>query len=86
MVMSVIINNLPASAILPTVDDCLRIRNNYIILAARVIAQNLSHFLFLQKCVVQYISHKFSKETAKKSVIVSHVIYKVYNYLTHWLV
>jgi hypothetical protein len=55
----------------PTVGKCIRIRTNYIILAARVIVGNLSHFAFLQKCVMQHIPHTFSKKTAEKSVIVS---------------
>ena len=69
------IKALAASAVLPTVDDCVRIRNNYVILAARVIVTNLSQFAFLQSCVMQHIPHKFSSETAKKSVIVSIILF-----------
>ena len=65
------IKTLAASAVFPTVGNCIRIRTNYIILAARVIVGNLSHFSFLQKCVAQHIPHKFCKKTAEKSVIVS---------------
>ena len=65
------IKTLAASAMFPTVGECIRIRTNYIILAARVIVSNLFHFVFLQKCVTQYIPHTFSKKTVEKSVTVS---------------
>ena len=68
------VNSLAISSVLPTVDDCVRIRNDYIILAARVIVENISHFSFLQKCVVKHIPHKFSKETARKYMIVSEIV------------
>ena len=69
------INTLAPSAVLPTVDDCICMRTNYITLASRVIVENLSHFAFLQKCVVQHIPHQFAKESGKKSVIVSRNIH-----------
>ena len=65
------VKTLAASAVFPTVGDCISIRTNYIVLAERVIVSNLSHFAFLQKCVTQHIPHKFSKKTAEKFVIVS---------------
>lgn len=68
------IRTLPASAVLPTVGDCVGVRKNYIILAARVIVNNLPHFTFLQPCVVQHIPHQFSKEMAVKSDIVSKCV------------
>ena len=77
------VNTLATSSVLPTVDDCVRIRNDYIILAARVIVENISHFSFLQKCVVKHIPHKFSKETARKSVIVSKIVSQTSIFLIH---
>jgi hypothetical protein len=64
------ISSLPASAVLPTVGDCIDIRENYIVLAARIIVNSLPHFAFLKNCIVEHIPHQFSKETEKKSVIV----------------
>ena len=65
------INSLDVSDVFPTVADCVSIHNNYVVLAARVIVENLPHFTFLHKCVIQHIPHKFSDETSKKSLIVS---------------
>ena len=80
------VNSLAILSVLPTVDDCVRIRNDYIILAARVIVENISHFSFLQKCVVKHIPHKFSKETARKSVIVSEIVSQTSIFLIHVVV
>ena len=65
------ISSLPASAVLSTIGDCVDIRENYIVLAARTIVDSLPHFAFLKNCIAEHIPHQFSKETVKKSVIVS---------------
>lgn len=65
------VSKLTASSVLPTIADCVEMRNIYIILAARIIVENLSHFGFLEECVVHHIPHKFSADTTTKSEIVS---------------
>ena len=45
--------SLPVTTFIPSVDDCVSLRANYIVLAARVIVDKLPHFSNLQQCVVQ---------------------------------
>ena len=65
---------------MPTIDDCVRICNDYIILAAKVIVENISDFNFLHNYVVKHIAHK---ETARKSVIVSEIVSQTSIFLIH---
>ena len=56
---------LPLSTWLPSVDDCLKLREEFATLVERVLVQNLSEFSFLETCVSQHISHKYSSFMAK---------------------
>lgn len=53
--------SLPVTTFIPSVDDCVALRTNYIVLAARVIVDKLPHFSNLQQCVVQNIPHEHSE-------------------------
>ena len=70
---------LPLSTWLPSVDDCLKLREELATLVERILVQNLSEFSFLETCVSQHISHKYSSFMAKKSEFVScHQYYHYY--------
>ena len=58
---------------LPSIADCKAIRDNYIVLFARVIYKTLSAFSPFQKCVPQHNMHEFSTEMPRKTVTVSNI-------------
>ena len=64
------IQSLPVTTFVPSVDDCIALRANYIVLVARVIVDKLTHFSGLRQCVVQHIPHHYSKAMEQKSKIV----------------
>ena len=68
-----LLRNLEISAFLPSVADCQALRDNYIVLFARVICDTLTAFSPFQKCVPKHIIHKYSADMSKKSVTVSYV-------------
>ena len=70
---------LPLSTWLPSVGDCLKLREEFATLVERVLVQNLSEFSFLESLVSKHISHKYSSCMAKKSEIVSIAIQYYYN-------
>ena len=47
---------LPLSVYLPTQEDCMAIRDNYVIFASRIITEHLHAFSGLKKCVPKHIS------------------------------
>ena len=61
---------IPLSAFVPTHTDCTSIRSNYIVLAARVITEQIPYFKFLNGCVPN-ITHAHSAELVRKSETVS---------------
>ena len=63
---------IPTSAILPTANDCAKLRSNYIVLVAHTIEARLLHF----KCPTcrPNISHNHSHEMYKKSEMVHFLI------------
>ena len=64
--------SLPMSTFLPTTDDCMAIRNNYIILTSRVIVEYLPSFSAFRQCVPQHIPHRYSDVMSEKSEMVSY--------------
>ena len=65
------IRNLEISAFLPSVDDCQKLRDNYVVLFSCVICETLTAFSSFRDCVPKYITHKYSTEMSTKSVTVS---------------
>ena len=65
------LQSLPVTTFVPSVDDCIALRSNYIVLVARVIVDRLPYFSGLRQCVVQHIPHRYSKAMEQKSKIVS---------------
>lgn len=55
---------------LHAVTDCAAIRDNFVVLAARVIVKNLTCFSVLQTCVPVHIQHDYSAAMKEKSVVV----------------
>lgn len=50
----------------------MKVRENYIVLTGRVLADHLAFLEPLKKCVPRHVLHKYSSEMSKKSEIVSH--------------
>lgn len=66
-----VLRDLPLSIFLPTTDDCTKIRDNYIVLLARIIVKYISHLSHLKKCVPAHILHRYSASAAVKSTTVN---------------
>lgn len=68
--------SLPLTTFLPSLGDCKALRNNYVILASRVLVQHLRFLAPLRGCVPQHIKHAYSKEMMQKSDIVGYLFCK----------
>ena len=66
-----LLRSLNPGDFLPSLDDCEKLRDNYAVLMARVICENLKAFASFKACVPKHIMHKYSTAMAKKSVTVS---------------
>lgn len=62
---------VPVSAFLPSIADCTAVRDNFVILAARILVDNLACFSSLSNCVPRHIQHKFSPFMKERTVSVS---------------
>jgi hypothetical protein len=71
------IEALPLTTFLPSLNDCKKLRDNYIILASRVLVTHLRFLTPLKGCVPQHIDHVHLKELTKKSDVVSCMVYAV---------
>ena len=65
------IESLPLTTFLPSLNDCKKLRDNYIVLASRVLVTHLPFLAPLKGCVPQHIEHVHLKELTKKSDVVS---------------
>ena len=69
-------NDLVPSVYFPDAADCTELRNNYAILMARVLVEEVDYFKqTFGKYVVKHISHQYSSQMRKKSLIVSFMVY-----------
>ncbi len=66
------VESLPFTTFLPSLNDCKKLRDNYIILASRVLVRHLAFLAPLKGCVPQHIEHAHLKELTNKSDIVSY--------------
>ena len=66
-----LVKDLELHTFLPTIEDCIRLNDEFITLTARVLTERMTAWKCLQDCVDTHIPHKFSKEMAMKSEIVS---------------
>ena len=66
-----LLRSLNPGDFLPSLDDCEKLRDNYAVLMARVICENLKAFASFKACVPKHIMHKYSTAMAKKSVTVN---------------
>ena len=62
---------LPMSVFLPTQEECMVVRNNYVILVSRIIVEHLPSFSMCKKCVPNHIPHKYTHAMSEKSLMVS---------------
>ncbi len=68
------VESLSLTCFLPSLDDCKRLRDNYIVLASRVLVEHLRFLAPLKGCVPEHIQHKYSKEMMQKSEIVRSMV------------
>ena len=68
------IESAPKSTFLPTMADCKDIRDNYIVLIARVLTECLTFLHPLKQCVPSHILHEYSSLMSQKSDIVSAIV------------
>jgi hypothetical protein len=64
------IENLPLSTFLLSPEDCSTLRDNYVILIARMLVQHLTFLQPFRKCVPQHIQHEYSEIMKQKSTVV----------------
>lgn len=65
------VSTLSLSTYLPDTTDCAKLRENYAILLARVVVEEMPYFRVFRDCVVKHIKHLYSSEMKAKSVLVS---------------
>ena len=68
------IKDLPVSTFLLSPEDCSVLRNNYVVLTARILVQHLPFLEKFKKCAPEHIEHPYSDAMKKKSKIVSMFI------------
>lgn len=64
------ISTLPLTTWLPSVNDCVLLRDEFIILVSRVFVAKLKAFKVFSDVVQDHIPHQYSKEMSEKSHIV----------------
>ena len=65
--------SLPKSTFLPTTDDCMTVRNNFVILTSCIIVKYLPSFSGFKQCVSQHLPYQYSHAMSKKTQTVSAV-------------
>ena len=65
------VSELPLSTWLPSISDCVALRDEFIILVSRVLVRNFTAFDFFKNEIVEHIPHAYSAAMKKKSEIVS---------------
>ena len=65
------IATIPLQTFLPSVEDCLSLREDFAVLISRVLTTNLAYFEPLQSVAPAHIQHKHSSDVSIKSEIVS---------------
>ena len=65
------LQELPNSAILPSLDDQNSLLSDFVVLVGRVIVENLPAFSIFKDVVPLHIKHKYSAELKKKTETVS---------------
>lgn len=68
-----LLRSLSASIFLPSLNDCQKLRNNYVVLVARVICSTLKTFGSFQSYIPKHILHKYSTAMSTKSVTVCFI-------------
>ena len=64
------VSTLPLATWLPTVDDCVRLRDEFIVLVSRIFVAKFKAFSVFSDVVQDHIPHQYSKEMSEKSHIV----------------
>ncbi|SMN02075.1 hypothetical protein SPONN_428 [uncultured Candidatus Thioglobus sp.] len=65
------VDTLPVCTFLPSASDCTALKENYTILAARIIVADIPFFQHLKEFVLDHIQHQYSEQMKQKSVTVS---------------
>ena len=75
---SALVKDLEVSTFLPTIEDCMKVNTEFIVLTAGVLTDCLAAWKCLQESLPAHIRYKFLKEMAMKSDIVcTHMHYIV---------
>lgn len=72
------LNKVAISEFVPSVSDCAAIRDNYVILAARIIVENFTCFSSWKNCVPKHIVHEHSAVMKEKTVSVRICAYSLH--------
>ena len=67
------VRDIPIADFLPSIKDCTAICDNYVVIIARVITENIKHFSSLHDCVPMHIHHEYSAKMSLKTAVVSAV-------------
>ena len=65
------VSGLPLSTFLPSLDDCTGLRANYAILLGRELVKSVPFFQRFSEYIPAHITHKYSEEMNRKSLVVS---------------
>lgn len=74
------VSTLPLTTWLPSVTDCIHLREEFIVLVSRVLTDKLPAFKVFAEAVEVHISHQYQDQMAEKSEIVS-ILFHVLLYL-----
>lgn len=69
--------DLKLHTFLPTIEDCIKLNNEFVVLIARVLTHRMTAWKCLKEYVPDHIPHKYSKEMAMQSDIVCYCMYIV---------
>lgn len=72
------LSKVPISKFLPSLSDCETILDNFVVLAARIIVENLPFLSSLKQCVPSHIQHKYHAEMQPKTQVCKPVYNSAY--------
>ena len=67
------VSKLLDTTFLPSEDDCQALRQDFIVLVARVLVKYLPWFIVIKPVVADHMPHRYTNCMGQKSEIVSHL-------------
>ena len=68
------LEDLSPLSFLPSVEDCMKLRNDYITLVGCTVVDKLPAFKPFAHCVEKHIPHPYTAQMKEKSVVVRHIL------------